>query len=76
MKQKEPENTALGTTAMFSTQVNLVVSDDGWRISFGEPTDAKGGAIYHTAVYLPTRIAHQLTELLLDTRNKQNAPQA
>lgn len=73
MKPPALANVALNTTAKYSTQVNLVVSEDGWRISFGEPTDANGTAVYHTAVYLPTQVAHQLTELLVDTRSKQTS---
>jgi hypothetical protein len=53
----------LNIPAIFTTQVNLMVSDDGWRLTFGEPT-SEDGAKYHSAVFLPMRTALQLIDLL------------
>ncbi len=58
--------------AIMSTQVNLLVSDDGWRISFGEQT-GETTSLYHVAVFLPMATALRLTELLAQTVQKQNA---
>lgn len=72
-KVKEPKPntpTPLTIPAIFATQVNLVVTDNGWRLSFGEPIDEKE-AVYHTAVFLPTVTAHQLVELMVATAKKQ-----
>lgn len=61
---------ALEVPARLSTQVNLIVTDHGWRLTFGEAIDEKN-AHYHTAVFLPTETAHQLTELLATSAKKQ-----
>ncbi len=62
----------LDVPALFTTQVNLMTSDDGWRLSFGEPTSEKD-ANYHSAVFLPMRTALQLLDLL--NQQKQNVVQ-
>lgn len=56
--------------ATLTTQVNLVVSDQGWRLSFGEQS-GENEAQYHVAVFLPTPTAYQLTELMMSTMKKQ-----
>ncbi len=62
----------LDVPAIFTTQVNLMVSDDGWRLTFGEPI-SETAARYHTAVFLPLRTAMQLIDLL--NVQKQNVVQ-
>lgn len=62
--------TALEVRAHLATQVNLVVTDHGWRLTFGEAVDEKNSQ-YHTAVFLPTETAHQLSELMADSARKQ-----
>ncbi len=56
--------------AIMATQVNLLASDDGWRLSFGEQT-GETDSLYHVAVFLPMTTALKLAELLAQTAQKQ-----
>jgi hypothetical protein len=60
----------LDTPAVLATQVNLAVTDHGWRLTFGEQVSEEE-AVYHTGVFLPTATAHQLTQLMIETMHKQ-----
>ena len=67
---KKPSANPLDTPAVLATQVNLAVTDHGWRLTFGEAINEKDAA-YHMAVFLPTATAHQLTELMVSSAQKQ-----
>lgn len=56
--------------AVLATQVNLSITDHGWRLTFGEPVD-EHDVNYHTGVFLPTTIAHQLVDLMNSSMQKQ-----
>lgn len=56
--------------AVFATQVNLAITDSGWRLAFGEQVNEKE-SVYRFAVFLPTATAHQLTELMASSVQKQ-----
>lgn len=58
----------LEVPATVATQVNLAITDNGWRISFGEQVNEKD-ANYHVAVFLPTVTAHQLTDMMAKQKN-------
>lgn len=70
MPKPEQDTKPLEVPAPLATQVNLMITDHGWRLSFGEPISEKL-TYYHTAVFLPTTTAHQLTELMISSRQKQ-----
>lgn len=64
----------LDIPAVLATQVNLAITDSGWRLSFGEQISEKEAA-YHVAVFLPTATAHQLTEMMATQKQKNADPQ-
>lgn len=70
MKKPKPTARPFEIPATVATQVNVAVTDHGWRLTFGEPIDDTD-INYHTAVFLPTQTAHQLTDLMLASFKKQ-----
>lgn len=70
--EKPTSGRPLDIPAVLATQANLAITDDGWRLTFGEPISEKE-TVFHTAVFLPTTTAHQLTELMASSAQKQKA---
>lgn len=69
-KPIKPASRPLDTPAVFATQVNVAVTDHGWRLTFGEQV-TEDEASYHVGVFLPTTTAHQLTDLMMSSMQKQ-----